>query len=298
MRIYREMSAALVASASLVMGAAGLVGCLPGDTRPVPGSVFVTASPSDATAHGFKTSDGWSVAFDRLLVGMGNIDFHDDNCAGYGEAHYAKLFDFAAPSAASPQKVGLAYGLGACPVTFDVRSPSDDAPLTAGVTSADVAFMNARASDAFVTDDEGAVVYATGHATKGATTKRFAWLIRQRFDVQDCPAGADAGAATNLHLKGNDAVTLDISVHGEELFRASADDGAALRFDDLAAADVNGDGDVTLEELALVPAPVTSADTDGGVVTLADLVYLALTTRMPQVGGGACEIDVHDHDHH
>jgi hypothetical protein len=71
------------------------------------------------------------------------------------------------------------------------------------------------------------------------------------------------------------------------------DEGAELRFDAIADADADGDGDVTLDELALAPAPVTQADTDAGVVTLADLVYLGLTARLAQMAGGPCVADLH-----
>jgi hypothetical protein len=138
----------------------------------------------------------------------------------------------------------------------------------------------------------GVAMYVKGRATKDAVTKTFAWSFRQRVSYQKCaaprnpvdagsvPVSGDAGSIRDagdagnisdagfvrdagppgpqgIDLAGGKAKTVDIRMHGESLFLDSTNllDGG-LRFDILAAADDkygNGDGDITLAELGLVP---------------------------------------------
>src|SRR6185295_4293199 len=67
-------------------------GCLPADDRPPPGSVTFTVSPSPAVRDGIVTDDGWSMAFTRLVVGIGRTGL-SDGCTEYAEARYDRLLD-------------------------------------------------------------------------------------------------------------------------------------------------------------------------------------------------------------
>ena len=100
----------------LFLGALFVLGCLPGDTRPEPGHVFVTAAPSASSVNGFTTDDGWAIRFERLLVGLGNISLESEGCNEYSGSGYDRLFDFTVPTV--PKKLGEAYGLGACDIEF------------------------------------------------------------------------------------------------------------------------------------------------------------------------------------
>src|SRR6185503_16203455 len=104
---------------------------------------------------------------------------------------------------------------------FRLRSPSTDALLEQGVTPDDLAFMRAREDDAHVSD-RGVSVFVRGRASRGAVTKRFAWTFRQGYTLHDCGGGEDAGPASAFELRSGDAIRVEIVVHGEELFRASA----------------------------------------------------------------------------
>src|SRR5262245_49539892 len=154
---YRSSSAVGPARAGLAIGIASistLLGCLPGDTRPEPGSVHVTVRPSSASAEGFSTADGWQVSFERLLVGLGSTDLEGSDCTSYSEARYTRLFDFAVGF--DDEKLGLVYGLGDCEVELGVRTPQRDALLGPGATAGDLDSMRIEVQDDWIEEPERA----------------------------------------------------------------------------------------------------------------------------------------------
>ncbi|HSN99757.1 MAG TPA: hypothetical protein VLS89_15785 [Candidatus Nanopelagicales bacterium] len=275
----------------LAIAAASLAtACLPGDTRPVPESVYVTAEPSQALQNGFDTADGWRITFDRLVAAVGNVDFEwdDPSCSQYAEANYDRLFDF---KAVVREKVGTIYGMGTCRVEFRLRDPSFDALLGVGVTAADLEFMRRPGRDRFVVDeDEGVSVRLIGSATRGDETKRFEWLFRRSYDFTNCKAEGD-GYATTVELTEAQQSELRLEMRPEEFFRASADDAADLLFQPIADADADADGRVTLDELSQASRTVHD-DTDATPGSLEDLVYGELLPRLLRVAGaGPCEAE-------
>src|SRR4051794_9562180 len=62
--------------------AVAAISCLPGDTRPPPASVPVFVIANESTLKGIdaaSTEDGWSISFDRFLIGLGNARLGNDN---------------------------------------------------------------------------------------------------------------------------------------------------------------------------------------------------------------------------
>jgi hypothetical protein len=263
----------------------------------------VTAEASPATAAGFDSADGWRIHFERFVTGVGDVRLHDapdgprEACNDYAETHYEWLFDFTVVSA--NEKVGLAYGLGPCSVEFRFREPSDDTLLGPGVTSSDVAFMRARATDAYA-DDERAAVVAIGVAERGGVEKRFEWVFRRSYELRECPDETTGGYVSVRELVGGEAHTFAVQVRGEELFRRAPEDEAPFSFDRYAAADADADGRITLEELAEVEIPADDLGEGGAAAalempTLADLVYTTLLPRIARfAGGGACDAELRD----
>lgn len=238
--------------------ALSLSDCLPADTRPTPASVLLTAEPSAAVTAGVATSDGWTVSFERLLMGVGDarltteacVDY--ENSGGFAATGYSRLFDF---SLAGRREVSELYGLGSCGLRFRLSAPATDDLLSVGVTPADLAFMRIFADDGHAQPGARSSVYLKGHASRGGETKRFEWAFRRQLNAHDCGATTDGGVGPPTELVGGASLTFGIVVHGEELFRETADQGAPLTFDLLASADANGDGEITLLELSKVPAP-------------------------------------------
>ncbi len=295
---------AAIGAATMVIAAASAVGspaCVPADTRPPPGSLLLTVSPSAATQNGVVTTDGWAITFERVLVAMGNASL-DDGCISYSEANYDRVLDV---TATPGQKLGILHGLGQCDVRFRVSTPSTDALLGAGVAEADKTAMRTPGSDAYVPLG-GVAVDVLASATRGADTKHLHLRFRPSLRYQRCTAGeADAAA---VDLRSNVDLTYDLRIEAEALLRDDVDAAAPLRFDPFAAADTNGDGEITLDELRAVPLALvrdggafeagTYVVDDAGVLraggpvaieTLGDYVYLVLMPTLPRFRDtGAC----------
>lgn len=304
------MNTRVLLAASLAAVASSALGCLPGDTRPVPERVEVTAEPEASVRAGLATDDGWRITYDRLLMALGNVGFSSEDapCTSYAETHYDRLFDF---TVAGREKVGTIYGLGTCRVDFRVRSPSFDALLEPGATASDVALMRQKASDRFE-DDRPISVLLIGAASHGAARKSFTWAFRTSYRVTDCEA-LGGGLLTTVELTEATSSELRFEVRPRELFRAAADDGAPLVFQPIADADADADGDITLDELSKAPlsnAGLGGLGPDGGLVdaggleqgggapdaggeappSLESLIYGSLVPRLVRAaGGGPCD---------
>lgn len=273
-------------------------GCLPGDTRPEPASIFVTAEASHESVNGFVTEDGWNIKFDKILVGLGNVALIGDACNDYGNAGYDRLFNFTLPGA---QKLGDVYGLDACEIRFRLRSPSDDSILENGVTSADRDFMRELNLPEGVTEPptEGppprTAVYVRGSATKNAKIKTFEWKFIARYTLTDC-VDAEGKKNTFLHLNGGDNLHPVISFHTEDLFLDGIAFNAVRQFDKLAIADWNEDGNLTLEELAIRQPPEDFVVTEPEIPDpyalegWAGFMTTSLLPRMVQYDGNVCAI--------
>lgn len=268
---------ALTLLASACSVAAAIYACVPADTRPVPATLNLTVAASPATAGGLVTADGWTLSFDRVLVGIGRSSI-SSSCTRYSEASYDRLLEV---SRRGPQKLSVLFGIGRCDVRFRVGSPSSEALLGEGTTDADAVRMRTRAKDRWV-NRGGVALEVLGSARRGGVTKQFDLLFRTQMRLSQCSLSADAGglviggdageegdpdAASTLDsgtdaepppapgvgevLESEGLVAREIRVEAETLFQA--DDSTELRFDPYAEADVDGDGRLTLEELVTVP---------------------------------------------
>jgi hypothetical protein len=244
-----------------LFGAMFVTGCLPGDTRPEPARVYVSAEASESSVNGFTTDDGWSIRFERLLVGLGNVSLEGEECNEYSGSGYDRLYDFTLPGA---QKLGEAYGLATCDIEFRLRSPSDEVLLQNGVTAQDLEFMREIQVDVTELPPNlpwsgfvpRTAVYVRGTATRGAVVKRFEWqFVIRRYEISSCENPADGSMTSLVVLKGGNDVRPVIGFHADELFREGLELTDSRRFDRFADADADGDGSVTLLEMAAMAAP-------------------------------------------
>lgn len=287
-------------------------GCLPADTRPAPGSVYVSATPSDGTRNGFTTVDGWRVTFTRFVTSVGSVDLDSDpngeedveTCNAYSEARYDRVFDFAVVD--EPQKVSLVYGRGVCSVEYRFRSPSDDTLIGTGATSADVERMRLQDSDAYTEDEEARVsLIVVGTAVKGSETKQFEWTFRRQYEIDRCEVPSSEDEYVSVHeLADQNEVDLTIQVRAEELFRLDNNDAAGLQFGSYALADADADGTVTMAELDEVSVPFGNWEEDQdddedfddepreAPETLLEALYVWLLPRVSRIeGGGPCRAE-------
>ena len=212
----------------LVAATAAAMSCLPGDTRPPPARVDVTAEASSATRDGFVTSDGWAVTFDRVAMGIGNVDLDGEDCTDYGRANYQWLIDF---EVAGVEKVGTIYGLGSCTLKFQVRMPSSTRTVFgAGATDPLFARMRELDSDFWEVQSRTAVL-VTGRASRDGTTKTFDWSFRRGHEYYRCAQEDGGGNLDVLRLDESSRRTRQIAIVAEELFRLFPSDDAPLVFD-------------------------------------------------------------------
>lgn len=230
------------ASFALGLLALGASGCLPSDSGPPPGSVLVTASGDELSPEGFATDDDWQIQYDLVLISMGNVN---QGCETSSGGRYLRVLDLLVPGT---QKLALVYARGEnCPFFFDVQSPPKNAVLGAGVSEADKSLMRTAGSDKYI-QNQGVVFHVAGSATRAGTSLEFAWSFRENLWYENC---------FQLDIESETSQTLDIRVRTSALFDEPSDASGAVTsaFDPFAAADGDGDGEITLGELESVTFP-------------------------------------------
>lgn len=295
----RLVTVAALACGAAALGAAGLSAldaCVPADTRPVPGSLTLTVSPSPAVTMGVTTADGWNVTFDHVVVNMGQASL-SDACNSYSEANYTRVLDV---TSQQNQKLSILYGIGQCDLRFRVAPPTVDAVLGDNVSPDVLTSLRTPGGDAYVPLG-GIGIDLAGTAVRGAVTKHFHLLFRPRVRYGNCRLVEDAGPG--IDLASSEALTYDIRIEAEAVLRDDVDAAtASLRFEPFANADKDGDGNVTLDELRLVPiedvrdggafeAGTYEFDDDAGIfragraipiTTFGDYVYELLLPSLPR----------------
>jgi hypothetical protein len=303
----------------LLTSAISSTGCLPADTRPEPGRVYVTADlPADlresAQSDGkpsFATDDGWTITLDRLFAAVGGLGFaRHDACIEYSEADYNRILDLRQPG---PQKIGQIWGLNDCLLSYSILVPDAEAVLGVGVTAEDRALMaNAVvpvSSPTAVTTAQGMAFYVEGNAEKDGMLVRFKWGFSDSIDWTDCQRLFDGELEARLPLKGGETISVNITVDPRNLFRAILPDArptaapdagvapaAALPLMQLIAdADqVNGDanGRVSVDELATV---AVSGIGNTGSQNLAEILRLrSYPSVFVYADDGQCVLDTHE----
>lgn len=295
--------------ASLLVGAA-LGGCLPVDGRPEPGRMETFVQRSDTVIDGFVTDDGWTITFERFVTALGDVELEEDTCNDYTFTRYDRLFDFAAPDTPDEQKISLVYGLGECNVEFSVRAPRTTALLGHGVDEGDKELMRVEGTDPFASS-ERTTLLVRGRAEKDGVEKSFLWFFRHGFDLNNCRTPGDPETFVNTYQMESGSVDrLVLELRPEELFRATPSRDAPILFEPFAAADEDGDGGVSFDELAAVeldiapifedlqneiPEDLRDRFTPESIpdATLGRYLYDILVPRIAApVGGSECEFQL------
>lgn len=233
------------------------------------GEEFIEAGiPADVFA------DGWSVTFDSFLISVGQVAVAEAGAAAAVEEPRFQIFDLAVDSSGAGQVVakGTVPG-GAYDETRYVVAPGADA--VAG---------NASAEDVARMVDGGFSVYIAGAARKGDRTLNFAWGFATHTNYDPCASKAvvDAGAPAAVQL----------TIHGDHLFYDDLfSETPSVRFELIAGADTDGDGDITRAELEAVDIRPL-ANYQVGSTDIVDLwSFIAhLTSTLGHIDGeGHCE---------
>lgn len=217
-------------------------------------------------------ADGWALQFDSFLISVGSVAVGPAGEApGLDELGY-QVYDLSQPSMGLGQRVtGAAVPVGRQYATFVVRPDAD--AVASGVSEADLARLQ----------DGGLALYVAGSATKEGVTKTFAWGFATNTSYSDCKSEAE--------VEADQAATVELTIHGDHLFYDDLfSETPDVRFDLVAQADVDGDGEVTQAELLAVDLrPLTNYQVGStGIVDLWHFIEYQTGTLGHIDGEGHC----------
>ncbi|MBN1608640.1 MAG: hypothetical protein JW940_18570 [Polyangiaceae bacterium] len=198
--------------------------------------------PSDAFPH-----DHWSVKYSRFLVVYHAVTLADDDGDIVAELDHPLVFDMTKKAKGKPKTLAtfeleakawpnLSYQLG--PITDDAQ-PGDLA------TRDDVRLLQ----------EDDASVHVEGVATSpDGVNKSFSWSFSPATLFQSCHGEQDGKEVEGVLVTNGGTQEVELTVHGDHFFYddLQSEEGAP-RFQAIADADANDDGEVTLEELDRVP---------------------------------------------
>jgi hypothetical protein len=216
------------ATAVLCLGAAGC--------SAAPGTLEIRIYGEDFIEKGIPAeefSDGWAVTFEHFVVSVSRAEVAQGHGAAALAAPERRVYDLVLPSMGQGALVanGIVAGGPYDHVAYAIGPAATGATGGIGTAATLVQAMM----------DAGDAVRVKGNATKAGRTVAFEWAFKSMV-AHACHTATtvDGGAAKT-----------ELTIHGDHLFY---DDLVArepnLAFDLIAAADANGDGQVTREELA------------------------------------------------
>lgn len=210
------------------------------------GAVEFTTWGEDYIEEGIPAADvadGWSIAYDKFLVALSEVTVAEDGAAPVAKMVAPRVFDMHAPG---EKAVAAFTGLPAkayTHVTYALSPATEEAELGAGATEADRRTMI----------DGHYSVWVSATATKGQTSKRLSWGFSTSTLNERCKGPLDGKEVDGVVVTNGGTDVVQLTIHGDHLFYDDLQSpDAKLRFDSIAAADADGDGVVTLEELAAV----------------------------------------------
>ncbi len=203
--------------------------------------------------------DGWTVTYSKFLVNFRNIVVAGAKGEQAAAMKGSMLFD----NHVSDVKTIIEFeGVEAKAwpaVSYEIAPVTDDTALSASASEADKQLMlDGRFS-----------LYVEGSATKGDLTKTFRWGFPIGTRYEDCHSEQDGKDEAGVVVTNNGELEVQLTTHGDHLFydrlQASPDPEitTSLRFDTLADADRDEDGEITLDELNAAPLDVELYDPSG-----------------------------------
>jgi hypothetical protein len=186
--------------------------------------------------------DGWGVTFDTFLVVLDGVEV-SDGTTSKAKMPKPRLFNHVVPAPKPVFAAGTLSAQAYTKVSFMITPVTADTELGQGATEADKALMTKG----------GYSVYVAGKAQKGAEQKRFAWGFTTKTLFDDCKVEEAGKEVLGVVVTSGGSLDAELTIHGDHFFYddLQAPD-AKLRFQNLADADANKDGEVTLAELAAV----------------------------------------------
>lgn len=278
-----------IASSSLAAAAAALalLGCGSDAGR---GDVKFTTWGEDYVEQGIPAAafpkDGWSVKYSKFLVVFHEITVADSAGAVAARLTTPHVFDM---TRAGEKEIVTFAALEAKNwdrVSYQLGPMTSDAVVAAGIADADKQRMLAAKAH----------LHVEGVVTKGAISKRIDWTFAAPTLFVECEGEQGGKKTLGVTVTNGGTETVQLTTHGDHLFYDDLQAANATpRFDAIAKADADADGEVTLDELAAVRLYAIDP-ADGGygtgaaanVNTLRDFVTALSRTVGHYRGEGEC----------
>lgn len=194
----------------------------------------VAASPDDE-----GVVDGWALHYSKFLIVLSDLRVAEDGGAEIVSDDQSWVFDMTRPG---PHAITTFSDLPAG--TFR------EVGVTMKKASGAAAGNAAAAADVALMNDAGYSVYMEGEGVKDGVTKRFAWGFDAETRYAECE---DADGAKGVVIPTGGEAQLQLTIHGDHLFYDDLQsDAAVIRFQAIADADADDDGQVTLAEVGAV----------------------------------------------
>jgi len=223
--------------------ALGLFACSDSESADGRGTVRFTTWGEELIEQEIPASeveDGWVIRYDRFLVVLSDVSVAEENGPTAASMATPLVFNLKNPGEKPVVSFSDLPGKPYPRVSYRI-APAAAPDLAPGATEADRTVMTTG----------GYSLYVEATATKGAIVKRFTWGFRSATAYERCK-GEISGKETDGVVVTNGGVdAVQLTIHGDHLFYDDLQSqDAKVRFDNLAAADANGDGEITLDELA------------------------------------------------
>lgn len=275
---------ACLATLALVACGGDSAGTSPGTVRvSIWGEEYIQDRIPAATSpmmEGFE--NGWEVRYTKFLVNVGAITVASNAGGDTGTLAPYRVYDLHPLN--GPLEIGQMSSLAAR--RYDRVSyrlaPVDAQATAANATAADLALMRANNYS----------VYVEGQGTRMGTTVRFRWGFGGAVTYTNCHSSE---TEVGIAVPSGGTAQAQVTIHGDHLFYDDLQSpDARLRFDLIAGADMNRDGEVTLEELARVdlttaPRGQYGTGSRSDVRTLRDFVTALVATVGHFNGEGHCD---------
>jgi hypothetical protein len=289
----------------------GLVSGCGDDSSTQTGKVQVFVEPEDTIPEGLEPGtdeeniqDGWRVEYDKFLITLGNIRASQSNKSsarlGDAKVYVVDLMNTPAGGLVLAQ-FDTAEAVRWDKFGFDMPNAKAGFEKAQGVSQADYDFMVQRGYSVYF---EGRLTKADGQSCRptapsdcvARTEVQFKWGLAAGTSFDDCasPEG-DAGFA----VPSGGTVQVKPTIHGDHWFFTNITQGAEIterKAQWIADADLNRDGETTLEELKNVRAsdvftPARGYNLSGAIVpvnTAHDYVEAQARTLGDYQGEGEC----------
>lgn len=187
--------------------------------------------------------DGWSVTYEKFLVNIAAVQVSGAEGTAGDSMDGTIIFDHTKKGVKPVVRFDDLDAQAYDHVSYEIPAATSGAKLDSSATEADKKLLvDAKAS-----------VYVEGTAEKGGMKKTFTWAFAVSTLFDDCKGDKDGKEIDGALVTNGGTDEIQLTIHGDHLFYDDLQSpNAKLRFDPIAGADADNDGEVTLAELGKV----------------------------------------------